>query len=114
MDKVTLWSEFRERAGFVSAIGCINPIILTVYCLFWYSGNGAFDFWIVGLCMTLAVCVVAGSFMLMVVVAERRRRFKTARKDKMWSDVMPYDPVKAKAEQHAAAQFAAEQAKEAR
>jgi hypothetical protein len=109
MNKVSLWSEYRERAGFVIAIGAINPVILTAYCLFWHTGSGAFDFWLVGICMTLAVCVVAGSFMLMVVMAERRRRFKTERKDKMWSDVMPYDPVKAKAEK-----YAAEHAKEAR
>jgi hypothetical protein len=104
MQNVSFWNEYRERAGFVTAIGAINPVILTAYCLFWYTGSGAFDFWIVGIGMTVAVCTVAGLFMLMVVSAERRRRFKTARKDKMWSDVMPYDPVKARAEKEAAEQ----------
>ena len=101
MGKVSLWSEYRERAGFVIAIAAINPVILTAYCLFWYTGRGALDFWMVGIGMTLAVCFVAGTFMLMVVMAERRRRFKIDRKNRMYSDVLPYDPVKAKAEKDA-------------
>jgi hypothetical protein len=65
--------------------------------MFWHVGRGGLEFWLVGMGLTFIVCLIAGSFMFLVVMAERRRRFKAMRKNQMWEDVLPYDPRKAKA-----------------
>ncbi len=90
--------EWNERAGFVAAIAVINPVLLTAYVMFWHRGGGAFEFWLVGLGLTFLVCLAAGSFMLLVITADRRRRGREQRKQQMWADVMPYDATKARAE----------------
>jgi hypothetical protein len=93
----SFWREFRMRAGFVGVISITNPLLLTAYVLYGRAGAGAFDFWLIGMGLTLLVCVISSMFMLLVVFAERRRRFAAERKAAMWADVMPYDPAKAKA-----------------
>ncbi|MGL4635046.1 MAG: hypothetical protein ACRCWF_03615 [Beijerinckiaceae bacterium] len=93
---MSFWKEFKTRAGFVGVIAITNPLLLTGFVFFGRSGSGAFDFWLVGMGLTLLVCAISAAFMLLVVTAERRRRFKSERKAAMWADVMPYDPNKAK------------------
>jgi uncharacterized membrane protein len=88
--------EWNERAGFVGAIAVINPIVLTAYVLFAHRG-AALEFWLVGLGLTFIVCLIAGSFMLMVIVTDRRKRAKALRKQAMWEDVLPHDARRAKA-----------------
>jgi hypothetical protein len=103
MDSPTFGQEWNHRAGFVAAIAVINPIILTGYVLFWHSGGPGFEFWLVGMGLTFMVCVIAGSFMLMVIVSDRRTRARELRKKAMWEGVMPYNPAKAKADKTAEA-----------
>jgi hypothetical protein len=88
--------EWNERAGFVGVIAVINPIIVTAYVIFWHRGGGGFEFWLVGLGLTFLVCITAGSFMLMVILSDRRKRARKLRNMAMWADAMPYDPAKAK------------------
>jgi L-asparagine transporter-like permease len=95
--------EWNERAGFVAAIAVINPLILTAYVMFWHRGAGALEFWLVGLGLTFIVCLIAGSFMLMVILTDRRKREKTMRKQQMWEGVMPYDAAREKAKKEQAA-----------
>jgi Na+/H+ antiporter NhaC len=97
MQDLSFGREWNERAGFVAAIAVINPIILTAYVLFWHRGVGAFEFWLVGLGLTFIVCLIAGSFMLLVILTDRRKRARVMRKQAMWEDVLPYDPRKSKA-----------------
>jgi hypothetical protein len=94
----SFFQEWNDRAGFVAAIAVINPMILTAYVLFWHSGGPGFEFWLVGMGLTFMVCVIAGCFMLMVIVTDRRTRARELRKKLMWEGVMPYNPAKAKAE----------------
>jgi hypothetical protein len=89
--------EWNERAGFITGIAVINPIVLTAYVMFWHRGSGALEFWLVGMGLTLFVCCGAGAFMLMVILTDRRKRARDARKQQMWEDVLPYDPAKARA-----------------
>ncbi len=89
--------EWNERAGFVAAIAIINPLILTAYVMFWHRGGGAFEFWLVGMGLTLMVCIIAGAFMLAVILADRRRRARDFRRQQMWADAMPYDQARARA-----------------
>jgi hypothetical protein len=93
----TLFREFRSRAGFVGVIAVTNPLLLTAYVLYGRPGVGALDFWLIGMALTVLVCAISSVFMLLVVIAERRRRFAAERKAAMWADVMPYDANKAKA-----------------
>lgn len=95
--------EWNERAGFVAAIAVINPIILTAYVLFWHRGSGSLEFWLVGLGLTFIVCLVAGSFMLLVIVSDRRKRAKLLRKQRMWEDVLPFNAAREKANKDKAA-----------
>ncbi len=99
----SFWRELRTRAGFVGVIAITNPLLLTAYVLYGRTGAGAFDFWLIGMGLTLLVCMISSLFMLMVVFAERRRRFAAERKEAMWADVMPYDAAKAKAQKAAKA-----------
>lgn len=103
MDDKSFIKEWNERAGFVAAIALINPIILTIYVMFWHRGGGAFEFWLVGLGLTFMVCVIAGSFMLMVILSDRRKRAKLFRKNQMWEGVLPYDARREKAKRDQAA-----------
>jgi hypothetical protein len=93
-------AEWNERAGFVAGIAIINPLIVTVYVLMFHRGGGALEFWLIGLGLTFIVCMIAGSFMLLVILADRRRRDAALRKQRMWEDALPYDPAKAKAASH--------------
>jgi hypothetical protein len=95
--------EWNQRAGFVGAIAIINPVILTAYVLFYHAGKSGLEFWLIGMGLTFIVCLVAGAFMLMVILADRRRRAKERRKKQMWEDVLPYNPARAKAEKAAEA-----------
>ena len=104
MQELSFIREWNQRAGFVAAIAVINPLILTAYVLFYYKGNGPVEFWLVGLGLTLLVCLIAGSFMLMVILADRRRRAHERRKQLMWEGVLPYDAVKEKARKAAETQ----------
>lgn len=88
--------EWNERAGFVAAIATINPVILTAYVMFYHKGAGALEFWLVGMGLTFIVCLLAGSFMLTVIVSDRRKRERAERKLRMWDEVMPYDASKAR------------------
>jgi hypothetical protein len=97
----TFFQEWNHRAGFVAAIAVINPIILTAYVMFWHTGGPGFEFWLVGMGLTFMVCVIAGSFMLMVIVSDRRARARELRKKVMWEGVMPYNAAKAKADKAA-------------
>jgi ABC-type Fe3+-siderophore transport system permease subunit len=103
MKHPSFFQEFRERAGFVFAIAAINPVILTVYIMFWHRGVGALEFWLVGMGLTFLVCLASGLFMILVISADRRRRFKELRRKDMWEGVMPYDARKAKVEKAAEA-----------
>jgi hypothetical protein len=100
---ISFIKEWNERAGFVAAIAVINPLILTAYVMFWHRGSGALEFWLVGLGLTFIVCLVAGSFMLMVILTDRRKREKRMRKDRMWEDVLPYDAARERAKKEQAA-----------
>ena len=103
MNNPTFIQEWNQRAGFVAAIAVINPMILTGYVLFWHSGGPGFEFWLVGMGLTFMVCLIAGSFMLLVIVADRRTRARELRKKVMWEGVMPYNAAKAKADKAAEA-----------
>jgi hypothetical protein len=103
MQNPTFIQEWNQRAGFVAAIGVINPVILTAYVLFWHSGGPGFEFWLIGMGLTFMVCLIAGAFMLMVIVADRRTRAHELRKKTMWEGVMPYNAAKAKADKAAEA-----------
>jgi uncharacterized membrane protein len=89
--------EWNERAGFVAAIAVINPVVLTTYVMVWHRGGGALEFWLVGMGLTFIVCFIAASFMLMVILSDRRKREHERRKQQMWKDAMPYDAAKARA-----------------
>jgi hypothetical protein len=97
MSDKSFLKEWNERAGFVAAIAIINPIVLTIYVMFWHRGAGALEFWLVGLGLTFIVCLISGSFMLLVILSDRRKRAKALRKQQMWEDVLPYDAARAKA-----------------
>jgi hypothetical protein len=103
MSDKSFLKEWNERAGFVGAIAVINPIILTIYIMFWHRGGGALEFWLVGMGLTFIVCFCAATFMLLVISADRRRRAKLKRRKDMWEDVLPYDAARAKAEKAAEA-----------
>jgi hypothetical protein len=89
MDEKSFLKEWNERAGFVAAIAVINPIILTLYILFWHRGSNGLEFWLVGMGLTFIVCFGAGAFMLLVILADRRKRAKKRRHAEMWADVLP-------------------------
>jgi hypothetical protein len=95
--------EWNERAGFILGIALINPLIVTAYVMFWHSGAGAFEFWLVGLGLTIVVCLISGSFMLLVILTDRRKRAQAVRRQQMWQDALPYDAAKARAERAAKA-----------
>jgi hypothetical protein len=87
----------------VAAIAVINPMILTAYVLFWHARGGGFEFWLIGMGLTFIVCLIAGSFMLLVILTDRRKRARDLRKKKMWEDVLPYNAARAKADKAAEA-----------
>jgi L-asparagine transporter-like permease len=89
-------AEWNERAGFVAGIAIINPIIVTAYVLIWHRGAGGLEFWLIGLGLTFIVCMIAGSFMLLVILADRRKRHAAIRRQRMWEGALPYDPAKAR------------------
>jgi Na+/H+ antiporter NhaC len=95
MTDMSFGKEWNDRAGFVAVIAVVNPIILTVYSLIWHRG-AAFEFWLIGMALTFAVCLIAGSFMLLVIITDRNKRFREAAKSQMWADALPYDPAKSK------------------
>jgi L-asparagine transporter-like permease len=95
--------EWNQRAGFVAAIAVINPMILTAYVLFWHSRGGGFEFWLIGMGLTFIVCLISGSFMLLVILADRRKRARDLRNKMMWEGVLPYNAAKAKADKAAEA-----------
>jgi L-asparagine transporter-like permease len=97
MQPKSFLKEWNERAGFVAAIAVINPIILTSYVMIWHRGGGALEFWLVGIGLTSIVCFIAASFMLMVILSDRRKRERDQRRQVMWKDAMPYDAAKARA-----------------
>jgi hypothetical protein len=103
MQEKSFLKEWNERAGFVAVIAVLNPIILTAYVMFQHRGAGALEFWLVGMGLTLMLCLIAGSFMLMVILTDRRKRGRAARKQQMWEDVLPYNVVKERAEKAAKA-----------
>jgi L-asparagine transporter-like permease len=105
MPEKSFIKEWNERAGFVAVVAVLNPIILTLYVMFQHRGAGALEFWLVGMGLTFVVCLVAGGFMLLVILTDRRKRARTMRKQQMWDEVLPYDAAKARAEK---AQRAAE------
>jgi hypothetical protein len=92
MSELSFGKEWNKRAGFVAAIAVINPLIISIYVMFVHRGGGALEFWLVGLGLTFIVCLTAGSFMLMVILTDRRKRARALRKQAMWEDVLPYDP----------------------
>ncbi len=96
--------EWNERAGFVAAIAVINPVILTAYVLYWHRGGGALEFWLIGLGLTFIVCMAAGSFMLLVILTDRRKRAHALRKQEMWDGVMPYDAARERARRERASE----------
>ncbi len=98
MQNPSFGSEWNDRAGFVAAIAVINPVILTAYVLFWHERGGGFEFWLIGMGLTFIVCLIAGSFMLLVIVTDRRKRARDIRKKMMWEGVLPYNAAKARAE----------------
>jgi hypothetical protein len=104
MPETSFLKEWNERAGFVGAIAVINPIIVTAYVMFWHRGTGGLEFWLIGLGLTFIVCVAAGSFMLLVILTDRRKRAHRQRKQEMWDGVMPYDAVRERAKREAAAE----------
>jgi uncharacterized membrane protein YhaH (DUF805 family) len=89
--------ELHERAGFIGIIALSNPVFITGYVMFVHQAPGGLQFWFIGMLLTGVVCLIAALFMGLVVAAERRRRFHDMARAAMWHDVMPYDPVKAKA-----------------
>jgi L-asparagine transporter-like permease len=95
--------EWNERAGFVAIIAILNPLILTAYVMLQHRGPGALEFWLVGMGLTFIVCLIAGSFMLMVILTDRRKRGRALRKQQMWEDVLPYDAARARADKAKAA-----------
>jgi hypothetical protein len=99
---VSFWKEFNQRAGFVWVVGITNPIFITIYVMFFHPTAGGMQFFIVGLLLTAAVCLISGSFMSMVIMAERRRRATDARRKAQWHDLMPYNPQEAAKEREAA------------
>jgi hypothetical protein len=103
MQELSFVREWNQRAGFVGAIAIINPVILTAYVFFYYRGASMLEFWLIGMGLTFLVCLVAGAFMLMVILADRRKRAKVWRKKQMWEDVLPYNAAKARAEKAAEA-----------
>ncbi len=98
MQNPSFVQEWNQRAGFVAAIAVINPLILTAYVLFWHPRGGGFEFWLIGMGLTFIVCLISGSFMLLVIIADRRKRARELRKKVMWEGVLPYDARRAKAE----------------
>jgi hypothetical protein len=103
MQEKSFRKEWGERAGFIAGIALINPLVVTAYVMFWHRGTGGLEFWLVGLGLTLIVCLTAGSFMLMVILTDRRKRARVQRKEQMWKDALPYDAAKARAEKAARA-----------
>jgi hypothetical protein len=97
MQEISFGREWNQRAGFVAAIAVIYPVILTAYVMFYYKGNGLIEFWLVGMGLTLLVCLVVGSYMLIVILIDRRRRAEKRRRLRMWEKVLPYDAAKARA-----------------
>ena len=98
MQQKSFFHELRERAGFIGVIALTNPLFITVYVMFVHQAAGGLQFWFTGILLTGVVCLIASLFMGLVVAAERRRRFHDRTRAAMWHDAMPYDPVKAKAE----------------
>lgn len=99
MQELSFIREWNERAGFVAAIAMINPILITAHVLFYYKGPVPFDFWLIGIGLTMLVCLIVGLTMFIVILLDRKRRAEKRRKQLMWENVMPYSsPVKAMAQ----------------
>jgi hypothetical protein len=92
MNFVSFWKEFNERAGFVWVVAVTNPIFVTIYVMFFHAAAGGMQFFVIGMLLTAAVCLIAGTFMALVIFAERRSRMIDLKRKAKWHDLMPYDP----------------------
>jgi hypothetical protein len=89
---VSFWKEFNERAGFVWVVAITNPIFVITYVMFFHAAAGGMQFLAIGLILTAAVCLIAGTFMALVIFADRRSRKVALKRKAKWHDLMPYDP----------------------
>ncbi len=97
MKPKSFFRELRERSGFIGIIALTNPLFITAYVLYFHKAGSALYFWVMGMVLTGVICLISVLFMGPVVFVERRRRMHEEARAAMWHDVMPYDPVKAKA-----------------
>jgi hypothetical protein len=96
MKPMTFWQEFNGRAGFIWVIAVTNPVVVTLYVMFLHNAPEPMMFWLVGMLLTVIVCVISALFMGAVIFSERRRRMADFKRQVMWNDVMPYDPRKSR------------------
>jgi hypothetical protein len=88
-------AELQEKAGFVGLIAVANPIILTIYVMFLHPEGPSMQFYLVGLLLTAATCLIALGMMALIVRADRRQRERRVSRGEQWEDLLPYDPRKA-------------------
>jgi threonine/homoserine/homoserine lactone efflux protein len=87
--------ELREKAGFVGLIAVTNPVILTAYVMFLHPEGPSMQFWIIGMVLTAATCLIALAMMALIVRSDRRQRQRRVNRNDQWEDLLPYDPRKA-------------------
>jgi ABC-type nickel/cobalt efflux system permease component RcnA len=97
MAKQSFKSEFASRAAFITGLAIVNPLLLTVYVLFYREGSGGAEFWAIGTAITLALCAIAAIIVYFQVLSDRKQRFKREAEAAKWRKIMPADGSAAEA-----------------
>ncbi|MGL5115550.1 MAG: hypothetical protein ACRC7C_09525 [Beijerinckiaceae bacterium] len=78
MTSPTFFEEFKTRSTFVAAIALSNPVILTFYVVYSRSGQGALEFWSVGMVLISITCLLCLAGVALVLRSDRNKRFRAA------------------------------------
>jgi hypothetical protein len=89
MAKQSFKSEFASRAAFISGLAIVNPLLLTVYVMFYREGSGGAEFWAIGTGITLVLCAIGAIVVYFQVLADRKKRFKREAEAAKWRKIMP-------------------------
>jgi hypothetical protein len=95
--KQSFGSEFSARASFITGLAVVNPLLLTVYVMFYREGSGGAEFWAIGTGITFVLCAIAAIIVYFQVLSDRKDRFRREAEAAKWRKIMPTDSPTAEA-----------------
>ncbi len=97
MARQSFRAEFAARTSFITGLAVVNPLLLTVYVLFYREAGGGAEFWAIGTGMTLVLCAGAALIVYFQVLSDRKQRFRREAEAAKWRKIMPVDGTSAEA-----------------